>query len=291
MTGRDVHPRRAATPTSIAVAALGAGLIALATPLVADAQVLSFERYRSDVEPIFIAPRGGHGPSMSPCATCHVRSGTPLKLQPLNEGPNGEVYWTDEQSRQNFEVVARLVVPGQPESSRLVRKALSVDAGGIPFHVGGKFFESQEDPEFRAMADWVRDAVPYPELAASDVTGPPLDFEFFRTCVQNVFQDKRSGRMECVHCHGGGARGFASTLPDDRDYWNLEESRLNFRILARYVDPGYPLRSRFLTHPLAPEDGGDPYHGGGRRWPSQDDPEWQMLAAWVRGEQPTCLDY
>ena len=33
------------------------------------------------------------------------------------------------------------------------------------------------------------------------------------------------------------------------------------------------------------EAGGDYAHNGGRRWTSQDDPEWQMLAAWVRGER------
>jgi mono/diheme cytochrome c family protein len=270
--------------------ALMGAVLLLITPLAAAAQgPLSYDRYRSEVEPIFFAPRGGHGPSMSPCVTCHVHSGTPLKLEPLQEGENGEVYWTEEQSRRNFEVVARLVVPGQPERSRLLRKALAVQAGGAPFHVGGRFFDSQADPEWQIMAEWVRDADPYPELAASDITLPPLDFDFFRTCVQQVFLSKREGRIECVHCHGGGARGFASTLPEERAFWNLEESRRNFEILTRYVEPGYPLRSRFLTHPLAPEAGGDHYHSGGRRWFSQDDPEWQMLAAWVRGERSTCL--
>ena len=272
-------------------ALIGAALLVV-TPLTATAQnPLSFERYRSEVEPIFIAPRGGHGPSMSPCVTCHVHSGTPLKLEPLQERENGQVYWTEEQSRRNFDVVARLVVPGQPERSRLLRKALAVQAGGTPFHVGGRFFDSQADPEWQVMAGWVRDADPYPELAASDVTPPPLDFDFFRTCVQQVFLNKREGRMECVHCHGGGARGFASALPEDRAFWNLEESRRNFEILTRYVEPGYPLRSRFLTHPLAPEAGGDHYHSGGRRWFSQDDPEWQMLASWVRGARSACLSH
>src|SRR5213078_3105108 len=29
--------------------------------------------------------------------------------------------------------------------------------------------------------------------------------------------------------------------------------------------------------------GGDPHHDGGKHWTTKDDPEWQMLAAWVRG--------
>jgi hypothetical protein len=228
---------------------------------------------------------------MSPCATCHVHSGTPLKLQPLQEGENGRVFWSEEQSRMNFEVVSRLVVPGRPERSRLLRKALAVQAGGVPFHVGGKFFESQADPEWQIMAEWVRAAGTSPELTAAEDTPAPLDFDFFQTCVQQVFLNKREGRMECVHCHGGGSRGFARTLPEGRAFWNVEESRRNFEVLRRYVEPGYPMRSRFLTHPLAPDAGGDPFHSGGRRWFSQSDPEWQMLAAWVRGEERSCMSY
>ncbi|WP_419937811.1 hypothetical protein [Candidatus Palauibacter sp.] len=34
---------------------------------------------------------------------------------------------------------------------------------------------------------------------------------------------------------------------------------------------------------------GDYFHGGPRRWDSTDDPEWRMLAAWVRGETPECV--
>ena len=138
------------------------------------------------------------------------------------------------------------------------------------------------------MAAWVRDA------SAHDSTTepvPPLDFDFFQTCVQQIFLNKREGQMECVHCHDSGLRGFARTIPEGRTYWNLEESEQNFALAKRYVEPGFPTRSRFLMHPLAPEAGGDHFHGGGRRWESQDDPEWQMLAAWVRGEDPKCLSY
>ena len=50
-------------------------------------------------------------------------------------------------------------------------------------------------------------------------------------------------------------------------------------------EPGLPTRSRLLMHPLAYEGGVDYAHNGPRRWRSMDDPEWQMLAAWVRGER------
>lgn len=276
-------------PRAAARLGLAAALLAGAPCPSAAQETLSFERYREAVEPIFLQPRGGYGPGRAPCVTCHARQGTPLKLQPLQEDEGGGVFWSEAQSRQNFEVVSRLVTPGRPEDSRLLRKALAVAEGGARFHIGGKFFGSRTDPEWQAMAEWVRAADAQPD--AGEAAPPELDFEFFRQCVQRIFLDKHQGHMECVHCHNAGSRGFARTIPEGRDYWNEEESRRNFALLERYVEPGFPLQSRFLTHPLAPDAGGDHFHGGGRRWFSQDDPEWRMLAAWVRGEEPECLAY
>jgi len=252
---------------------------------VATGQVpLSFEAYRETIEPIFLADRGGWGPGRAPCATCHAEQGTPLRLQRLRETAEGEVFWSEEDSRRNFEVVSRLVTPGDPGRSRLLRKALVEEAGGAPLHVGGKFFESKEDPEWRAMADWVAAADPI-----EATFGPRLDADFFRDCVQRVFLDKRPGDVECIHCHASGVRGFAPPIPEGRDFWNEEETRRNYAIARRYVEPGEPMMSRLLTHPLAPSAGGDYFHGGPRRWASTEDPEWQMLAAWVRGETPACV--
>ncbi|MBI3981624.1 MAG: hypothetical protein HY337_01850 [Gemmatimonadetes bacterium] len=265
-----------------------------AAPVAPPAQAsLDFPFYRSDVEPIFIKSRRGYGPGLSPCATCHVHNGSPLELQPLQEGEGGRVFWSEEQSRRNFEAASRLVVPGRPEQSRLLRKPLAVAAGGTPYHVGGKFWSTQDDPEWRTMAEWVRAAGAAGAAAARAGTAVtrPLDFEFFRTCVQRIFLNKRPGLMQCVHCHNVEPRNFASEIPAGRSFWTLEESRQNFAVLQRYIEPGFPLMSRFLTHPLAPEAGGDHFHAGGRRWPSQDDPEWRMLAAWVRGETTACLSY
>ena len=83
------------------------------TTLSSAQEPLSFERYREEIEPIFLAPRGGHGPGISPCVTCHAHNGTPLKLESPQENDDGSVFWTEEQSRRNFEVVSRLVVPGE----------------------------------------------------------------------------------------------------------------------------------------------------------------------------------
>jgi hypothetical protein len=268
---------------SLAIHAPGAAHLPIARTA---ADTLDFTYFRDRVEPILLRDRGGFGPSVSACVTCHVKSSTPMPLEPLNVSADGSVYWTPEQSLRNFEVLSRLVIPGAPEQSRLLREPLAEDAGGSRFHVGGKFWDSREEPEWLAIAQWVRSA---DSTAPSTAAAPTLDFEFFRTCVQRIFVDKRPGKAECTNCHDSGGRNFARSIPEGRDFWNEEESRQNFGVLTRYIEPGYPLRSRFLTHPLHPDAGGDHFHGGGRRWESQADPEWQMLAAWVRGERPTCV--
>jgi hypothetical protein len=114
-------------------------------------QSLDFEYYRMRVEPIFLKKRPGH----ARCVMCHAESSNAFRLQPL---PAGSTTWTEEQSRRNFEIVSRLVTPGDPTSSRLLLHPLSPKAGGDAFHSGGRQFASQNDPDWRVMADWVRNA-------------------------------------------------------------------------------------------------------------------------------------
>ena len=75
-----------------------------------------------------------------------------MRLQPFDEGTSA---WTFEQSRQNFQVVAALVTPGDPASSRLLLHPLAVDAGGDRTHTGGKFWTSRDNPEWKTIAAWV----------------------------------------------------------------------------------------------------------------------------------------
>jgi YVTN family beta-propeller protein len=72
-------------------------------------------------------------------------------------------------------------------------------------------------------------------------------------------------------------------LPDGHATWSDAAARANFDTARAYVIPGNPDASRLLRHPLAESAGGDPHHDGGKHWVSKDDPEWQVLAAWVRG--------
>lgn len=108
---------------------------------------LDFAVYKAKVEPLLLEKRPGH----ARCVVCHS-TGTNFRLQAL--APGAKV-WTDEQSRKNFDMVKRYVLPGVPLKSRLLTMPLAHEAGGIAFHPGGKHWESQNDPEWKMLADWV----------------------------------------------------------------------------------------------------------------------------------------
>jgi|SRR5580704_12943038 hypothetical protein len=113
---------------------------------------------------------------------------------------------------------------------------------------------------------------------------PTLDYAFFRDRVQPIFLNKRPGHARCIACHETGAPRLQALSPGATS-WNEEQSRKNFDAWKAVVVVGKPLASPLLLHPLAKDAGGDPFHAGGKHFKSQDDPEWQILAAWVRGEK------
>jgi hypothetical protein len=124
-----------------------ARLLVFIVPL-ASAQSLDFETFKTRVEPIFLKKRPGH----ARCVACHVDAATAFKLQPL--APDAKT-WTEEQSRKNFEMVLKLVTPGDPGSSRLLIHPLAHDGGGDQFHGGGRQFASKDDQDWKIIADWV----------------------------------------------------------------------------------------------------------------------------------------
>ena len=115
---------------------------------------LDYEFFKTRVEPIFIKKRW---PDHSRCYVCHEISrhgGGPLSLEAL---PPGASFWTEEQSRHNFEVVSKLVIPGDPVSSLLLLMPLAPEAGGLAdTHQGGRQFRSKDDPDWKNMEAWVR---------------------------------------------------------------------------------------------------------------------------------------
>lgn len=117
----------------------------------AQTQELDFDYFKNEVQPIFLAKREGN----VRCIQCHTRSSN-FRLQPLAEH---QLFWTDAQSRENFESASQFVLAGEnPLSSRFLTHALAASAGGDPFHGGGKHFHSQFDAEWRIMADWAAGA-------------------------------------------------------------------------------------------------------------------------------------
>ena len=119
--------------------------------------------------------------------------------------------------------------------------------------------------------------------AAQQATPVTLDYEFFKARVQPMLTTKRAGNARCVSCHAFGTPMRLQPLPHGAATWSEEDSRKNFELIKSRVVAGRPEVSRLLRHPLDEAAGGDAHHDGGKHWKTKDDPEWQMLAAWVGG--------
>ena len=111
-----------------------------------------------------------------------------------------------------------------------------------------------------------------------------LDFDYFKNEVQPIFLAKRDGNVRCIQCHTRSSNFRIQPLQESQLFFTEEQARLNYESASQFVLAGEdPLKSRFLTHPLAKEAGGDPFHGGGKHFDSQFDPEWKIMADWVAG--------
>jgi YVTN family beta-propeller protein len=115
----------------------------------ASSSALDFDFFKSMVEPIFLKERPGH----ARCYGCHSEASRIFHLEKLSAG---STTWTEEQSRRNFEMASRLVIPGNPYGSLLLIHPLAAEAGGDAFHSGGRQFETQNDPDWLTLAEWVR---------------------------------------------------------------------------------------------------------------------------------------
>ena len=125
-------------------------------------------------------------------------------------------------------------------------------------------------------------------LHAPSAAAQSLDFGFFRSRVEPILLKTRGDHVRCYGCHEGANNALKlESLSPGSTTWTEEQSRKNFQTISRIVVPGKPASSRFLTHPLAPEAGGDPrptgMHMGGRQFGTKDDPDWKTLAEWVNG--------
>ncbi len=113
--------------------------------------------------------------------------------------------------------------------------------------------------------------------------GKTLDFQVYRAKIEPIFLKKRPNHARCAACHTASASNFhLQPLDPGATAWTEAQSRMNFESVSHLVIPGNPDRSHFLLHPLAPEAGGDDFHGGGHQFESKDDPDWQTIAEWIR---------
>ncbi len=243
-----------------------------------NSSTVSFEFFRDRVQPIFLAKRPGH----ARCVECHDNQAP--RLQELSAGATT---WNEEQSRKNFDAWRQFVVPGDPTASRMLMHPLAREAGGDPFHAGGKHFKSQTDPEWLVLAAWVKTGTP----AAATASGSGgLDYDYYVKNVQPIFLKDRAANEgsgnACFSCHTRMAsRLRLQPLSPGASAWSDEQSRANFAVVSKLVTPGSPETSRLLLHPLATKEGGDPTHTGGKFWATKDNQEWKAIAGWVQGEK------
>ena len=128
---------------SVLTAALAGG-----TALRAQPKSLDYEAFKTKVQPILLAKHDG----FARCYTCHSQ-GTPFRIQRLSEGATA---YNEEQSKLNFTAVQKLVKPGDPKVSRLLRMPLAHEHGGTEYHPGGKRFDSPSNPEYQTIAEWIK---------------------------------------------------------------------------------------------------------------------------------------
>ena len=108
---------------------------------------LDYGFFKTKVQPVFLTKRPGH----TRCVACHTSNNAPFHLVRLSPG---SASWNEEQSRQNFQLIQRVVVPGSLDSP-IVKHPLAEQAGGDPHHGGAQQFESQNDPAWQTLKAFV----------------------------------------------------------------------------------------------------------------------------------------
>jgi hypothetical protein len=121
----------------------------------ATAQPLDYEFFKTQVEPIFLKQRSA---DHSRCYACHEKNHHDNKNFRLETLTPGNAFWTEEQSRKNFQAVSQLVFLGNPSKSMLLLKPLDPMAGGSTpkVHSGGSQFESKKDPDWLILEEFAK---------------------------------------------------------------------------------------------------------------------------------------
>lgn len=108
---------------------------------------LDFAFFRACVQQVFAKPREGH----IRCSNCH-NAGIIGFAAPPGDGRDS---WNDAEANRAFQLISRVIVPGDPDHSRFLLKPLHPDAGGSYAHNGVRRWQSRTDPEYRMLAEWI----------------------------------------------------------------------------------------------------------------------------------------
>ena len=150
-------PARFAMFTATAAAA---ALLVVAAPYGSRAETkLDYDYFKAKVQPIFLEKRPGH----ARCVMCHAEANNMLRLEKL---PEGQGVWSEEQTRKNFETVAKIVqAVDDPLKAKILVHPLAPEAGGDAFHSGGRQFADKNDPNWKIIAQWAQGATLAPAKA------------------------------------------------------------------------------------------------------------------------------
>jgi len=108
---------------------------------------LDFAFFRACVQQVFAKPREGH----IRCSNCHNAGIIGFAALP----GDGRESWNDAEAKRAFQLISRVIVPGDPDHSRFLLKPLHPDAGGSYAHNGVRRWQSRTDPEYQMLAEWI----------------------------------------------------------------------------------------------------------------------------------------
>lgn len=124
------------------------------------------------------------------------------------------------------------------------------------------------------------------QVSMADV---PFDFNYFTAFVQPLFV-KKYGSNSCVDCHSTAQSSYNKfrLLPPGPDgKYTLKQSRINFVSVLAVINRKDPMRSALLLKPLDPrtQEGSirGMSHDGGVFWHNQYDPDFEIVADWLKG--------
>lgn len=117
----------------------------------------------------------------------------------------------------------------------------------------------------------------------------PYNFNYFTAFVQPLFV-KKYGNNACIDCHtpeSNASGKFRILAPGPGGRYTLEQSRTNFASVLAVIDRKDPMKSKLLLKPLDPTTREGELrglnHDGGVFWHNQYDPDFEIVADWLKG--------